>query len=180
MMRSQPDHESMAALLELMRVTNAAADQRVLVEQALDWLMARDGVASAGIWLAQSHDLICLARRNLDLDDIVPAIRQMLELPAPMPQTSVYQRDLRLTILPLGRAANQRGALVVVTHAPPDPGDLLFYESVQMDTRKLTIPHPRIAQRAFVLKPLNEIAPTFMHPVLYYTISQLLQDDEDV
>ncbi|MBK9942082.1 MAG: 2-amino-4-hydroxy-6-hydroxymethyldihydropteridine diphosphokinase [Kouleothrix sp.] len=57
--------------------------------------------------------------------------------------------------------------------------DILFYDAVQIETRKLTIPHPRIHQRAFVLKPLAEIAPNHMHPVLYYTASQLLQDAED-
>jgi 2-amino-4-hydroxy-6-hydroxymethyldihydropteridine diphosphokinase len=57
--------------------------------------------------------------------------------------------------------------------------DLLFYDSIQMETFKLTIPHPRLAERAFVLKPLADIAPNFMHPVLYYTATQLLQDAED-
>lgn len=67
-------------------------------------------------------------------------------------------------------------------HYGPRPIDLdiLFYDNMQLETVLLSIPHPRIQQRAFVLKPLAEIAPRFVHPVLYYTIEQLLQDADDV
>jgi 2-amino-4-hydroxy-6-hydroxymethyldihydropteridine diphosphokinase len=58
--------------------------------------------------------------------------------------------------------------------------DILFYGSIHMDTLELTIPHPRMQHRAFVLKPLAELAPNLMHPVLYYTATQLLQDADDV
>src|SRR6476660_7883567 len=109
-MKSQHDHEYMAALLDLMLVTNEAADPRSLANHALDWLMLRDGVASGGVWVAQSNDLVCLARRNLSLDDVVPVIQQALDAPLPAPLTSVYQQDLRLTILPLGTTNGPRGA----------------------------------------------------------------------
>jgi signal transduction histidine kinase len=130
MMRFQHDHEYIAALLDLMLATNEAADPRALANLALDWLMARDGVASGGVWLAQSSDLVCLARRNLDLDDVVSAIQQAIDAATPAPLTSVYQRDLRLTILPFGITNDHRGALVVVTQAPPDPGELLLLRAV--------------------------------------------------
>lgn len=52
--------------------------------------------------------------------------------------------------------------------------DLLFYDKSIVNTPTLTIPHPRMCERNFVLTPLNEIIPDFTHPVCNRTISELL------
>lgn len=51
--------------------------------------------------------------------------------------------------------------------------DILFYDSLVMDTPALTLPHPLLHQRLFVLSPLAEIAPTLRHPILQKTIRTL-------
>jgi 2-amino-4-hydroxy-6-hydroxymethyldihydropteridine diphosphokinase len=54
------------------------------------------------------------------------------------------------------------------THNLPRPIDIdiLLYEHDIIETPELTIPHPRMHERAFVMKPLEEIAPFEWHPVL--------------
>jgi 2-amino-4-hydroxy-6-hydroxymethyldihydropteridine diphosphokinase len=51
--------------------------------------------------------------------------------------------------------------------------DILFYDDLIYSADNLQIPHPLAAERAFVLIPMREIAPEFMHPALGKTISEL-------
>ena len=54
--------------------------------------------------------------------------------------------------------------------------DILLYENLVMQTPKLTIPHPNLTERAFVLVPLAEIAPNWIEPVSKKAIAQLAKE----
>lgn len=56
--------------------------------------------------------------------------------------------------------------------------DILFYDNLVIKTQTLSIPHPRLAQRAFVLTPLDEIAPELVHPELNKSIADLASNVE--
>ncbi len=53
--------------------------------------------------------------------------------------------------------------------------DLIFVDDLLIAAPELALPHPAMAERAFVLTPLVEIAPDWMHPALHQTVSELVQ-----
>lgn len=52
--------------------------------------------------------------------------------------------------------------------------DLILFDDVVLETPGLTLPHPEMHRRRFVLEPLAEISPTWLHPILQLTVAELL------
>jgi 2-amino-4-hydroxy-6-hydroxymethyldihydropteridine diphosphokinase len=57
--------------------------------------------------------------------------------------------------------------------------DLLLVKDEQLNTQFLTLPHPRLHLRRFVLVPLNELVPNLVHPVLKKPVRELLAHTDD-
>ena len=73
----------------------------------------------------------------------------------------------------MGRVSKSAGG--VYSDRPIDI-DLLLYGSMTVNVPRLTLPHPLMHRRLFVLQPLAEIAPQLLHPVLRKTMSELLAE----
>ena len=96
----------------------------------------------------------------------VLAVETTLEPEAVLTQTQTIEEGL-------GRVQHEKwGARTIDI-------DLLYYDSLILQTNRLTLPHPFLHQRRFTLVPLAEIAPAFLHPVLQKTTVELLADSED-
>ena len=69
---------------------------------------------------------------------------------------------------------NKMGRVPSFPNSPrPIDIDILFYDNQIIKTKDLTIPHPRLAERAFVLIPLAEIASELVHPELNKNVAEL-------
>lgn len=69
---------------------------------------------------------------------------------------------------------SKMGRTFSFTNAPrPIDIDILFYDDQSIQTKNLTVPHPRLADRAFALIPLAEIAPELTHSGLNKSVAEL-------
>ncbi len=89
-----------------------------------------------------------------------------LEAPALLTQTNAIE-------LALGRVRNEQYAPRLMDI------DLIFFNEAIIHLPQLTIPHPHIAVRRFVLVPLAELIPDYIHPVLKISVQTMLEQCSD-
>ena len=99
-------------------------------------------------------------------------LNQALEILTPLGPIQLLQQILNIE-RQLGRKRNEK-------YGPRNIDiDILFYNDEIYNDSSLIIPHPALQYRRFALKPMNEIAPDLIHPVLKKTIAELFGECPD-
>ena len=102
-----------------------------------------------------------------------------LEQPAFLNQVARVETDLppQELLAYLKRLETQIGRTPAVRYGPRVIDvDIIFYDELVLDTPELTIPHPGLVGRAFVLAPLADLAAELRHPVVGKTVGELLAE----
>ncbi|MEP0841627.1 MAG: 2-amino-4-hydroxy-6-hydroxymethyldihydropteridine diphosphokinase [Phycisphaerae bacterium] len=137
-------------------------DRRSAIETAVQRLRARSGIES--VTISSVYETAAVGG---------PAGQRPYLNAAARAETTLSPRELLDALMAiereLGRRRRQRWGPRTIDL------DLLLFDDRVIQTPELTIPHPRMHERAFVLEPLAEIAPQALHPLLGATMRQLKQ-----
>jgi 2-amino-4-hydroxy-6-hydroxymethyldihydropteridine diphosphokinase len=106
------------------------------------------------------------------MEDQASFLNQVLEVHTSLEAPAVLQQILEIET-GLGRKRDKRYGPRTIDI------DILLFNDLVLQLPGLTLPHPRMQERRFVLEPLSELIPDRMHPVLKKTISRLLTDCTD-
>lgn len=149
-----------------------------LGDRAGNLLLAVRGILDAGL----------AVNRLSSIYETEPVAKPSSSAPlAEMPWFLNMVAELRIPLPPpeqlLARLLRIEHALGRTRESPDNPRtidlDLLFYGDLTRETQFLTLPHPRLHQRRFVLVPLAELAPYLIHPTLQRPIGELLGEVSD-
>jgi len=149
-----------------------------LGDRAGHLLRAVRGMLDAGLPIARLSSIYETAPVDfLEQPHFLNAVAELAEVSRRFSPEQLLARLLRVEY-----ALGRRRLSGVATRGPRTIDlDLLLYDDVQMDSEFLTLPHPRLHLRRFVLAPLAELVPDGQHPTLRQSFAQLLAataDDE--
>lgn len=143
-----------------------SGDKAEYIRQAAELLIRQTGT------LAASSSLYETAPWGFESDE--PFLNRVLQI-----ETGLCPETFLRQALSIEKSLGRRRLPGVRYTSRTIDIDLLFYDSEIIRTPALTVPHPRIAERRFVLVPLDEIMPGFVHPVLRKSVSRLLAECSD-
>ncbi len=137
-------------------------DKRKYLEEAIDKIKRASKIRKVKV----SDFLVTKPYGGVEQDDFLNAVVEIETLYTPMELLHFLQK----TELEAGRERK--------VHWGPRTLDLdiLFYEGVISDSEELMIPHPDMQNREFVLKPLAELCPYYVHPLLGKSVVQMINE----
>lgn len=143
-----------------------------LGDRAGNLLLGVRGMLSAGLRVLRLSSVY--ETEPVGVVDLQPAyLNAVAELGPPLPRPEELLARLLKIEYALGRRRTRVNAARTLDL------DLLLYGDALINTPLLTLPHPRLHLRRFVLTPLRDLAPDARHPVLNKTLARLLAETDD-
>jgi 2-amino-4-hydroxy-6-hydroxymethyldihydropteridine diphosphokinase len=143
-----------------------------LGDRAGNLLLGVRGMMSAGLTVLRLSSVY--ETEPVGVEDEQPAyLNMVVELGRPLPPPLELLARLHRIEQDMGRRRVRPASARTLDL------DLLLYGDARQETERLTLPHPRLHLRRFVLAPLAELAPAARHPALLRTYAELLAATED-